>query len=123
MDLSKIFGALVFLSWAVFFYVKFNKLYHVHLKEFLAPDVNKMAKYPVAARYDAVNIEGKFWRYYLIGIFLAPLRFSIMVILALFMSFWAKFLMKVFGVTYKNSQDFHNPYFIFLDNLICAPGG
>lgn len=57
----KALGAVTFLWWAVYFYGKFDKLYRVHLKDFLAPDVNKMAKYPVAARYDAVNIEGKFW--------------------------------------------------------------
>ena len=59
----KVMGLGLIVFWVIYFYKKFERLYTVHLKDFLAPDVNKMAKYPVAARYDAVNIEGKFWKY------------------------------------------------------------
>lgn len=117
----QLMGGIVFVWWALFFYKKFNRLYTVHLKDFFAPDVNKMAKYPVAARYDAVNIENKFWRYYFSGIFLVPLRFGIFALVATIGSLWTWSLMKIFGLNYQNSQDFHNPYFNFLVRLVVTP--
>lgn len=117
----KLLGGIVFVWWVVFFYKKFDKLFHVHLKDFLAPDVNKMARYPVAARYDAVNIEGKFWKHYLIGIFLVPFRFGVFAFVAVLGYIWTWTLMKIFGLTYQNSQDFFNPYFTFLTRLVITP--
>lgn len=120
-SLAKLLGVISFVLWAVFFYVKFDRLYRVHLKDFLAPDVNKMARYPVAARYDAVNIEGRFWRYYFSGVFLVPVRFGVFVLAASIGSVWTWTLMKIFGLTYENSQEFHNPYFTFLVRLVITP--
>lgn len=117
----RIMGMLLALGWAVAFYRKFDRLYSVHLKDFLAPDVNKMARYPVAARYDAVNIEGKFWRYYFSGVFLVPLRFGMFVIFTCIGQVWVWSLMKVFGVTYANSSDYYNPVFSFLVRMVILP--
>ena len=113
--------ATLFALWAVFFYTKFEKLYRVHLKDFLAPDVNKMARYPVASRYDAVNIEDRFWRYYFTGIFLMPLKMTLFFGLASIAQVWSFGMMKIFGVTFQNSQDFHNARFTFWLRLVIVP--
>jgi hypothetical protein len=48
-----------------------------------------MAKYPVAARYDAVNLEGNFWKYYLTGVFLAPVKVLLFFSISFISYVWA----------------------------------
>lgn len=50
-----------------------------------------------------------------------PLRFGIFAVAATFGAIWSWTLMKIFGLNYKNSQDFHNPYFTFLLRLVITP--
>ena len=103
MALAIILLIILFTLWAVYFYQKMNTLFTVHLKYFFEPNVNLMAKYPVAARYDAINIKEKFWSIYLLGLFIAPLRVLGFILVMSSGQVWTLILMKIYGVNYKNS--------------------
>jgi 1-acyl-sn-glycerol-3-phosphate acyltransferase len=104
----------VFLVWAVWFYKKLSSIFDVHLRYLFEPDVNLMAKYPVGSRYDAVELKDKFWTCYLFGVFFAPIRLlAVITCCSIYqVNVWA--MMKIFGVTKHNCEDFQNPLYVNL---------
>ena len=109
MLLTAIF-ALAFSAWAWFFYIKLNTLFTVHLKYIFEQDVNKIAQYPVAARYDIVNVKHKFWRHYFIGLFLIPFRAPMWCGISFSYTLVVTCIMKMAGIKYQGTQNVQNPH-------------
>lgn len=102
---------LLFLAWAVYFYTKLDKAFSVHLKYFFELDVNLMADYSVASRYDAIELKYQFWKLYFFGVFMAPLRFLVFAAITTSLQVNAWFWMKIYGINYHNCQTVQNETF------------
>jgi hypothetical protein len=97
MGILKLIGIIAFLAWTVWYVLAMRRTYKTHLQYFFKPDVNLMAKYEVGARYDAVQLKGKFWKITLAGVFLVPLRVVFVLWMLTTFYSWTWVMMKVFG--------------------------